>query len=466
MEQEEGQNGQFESFRDIIFHSPVFELRRCGEGNGLFDKELKAYKGLFQEDDEMDESYKSLMLCLTIKHEQIEPQKKRKDKGEEDDELLSCPPTKKERHEPRENRKDEENVNEHDGVRENAEEKHDPQYELFLKRFNGNDESRVVESEKDPLDDVADDEEDVSSEDEWAPERWRKLDTATKQNIGLQNEASDVEKQKVHDQEANETNSRLRRVTRSMKQTVVSSNLEKTKSSTDRESSNEVEEVEIEKLSAEEFRNALMSLSKSRDQAEKTAIEKRRPNKFSLPHKNVSANNFEEVGEDSDVEILDGDACLNGPFVPSTKYNGNVRLDSGPFRAFIFTCSMEDDDFPYVARSVSGDEYRKHVMDELNKPFDVTEYKRVQKDFKDGCYVDYHPDVGRKLTKYRYNRRKRLAILRGFFFWLQNITREGAFKPWKDGTCLAVEPQFPETSPHHTSGPSEGGEVIWKKVLD
>ncbi|KAL7155817.1 hypothetical protein ABFS83_03G101300 [Erythranthe nasuta] len=132
------------------------------------------------------------------------------------------------------------------------------------------------------------------------------------------------------------------------------------------------------------------------------------------------------VEEFEDVEILNGDAHLEkgimGSFVRSKKFHKSMREDGS-----------QDISDP------SG--FRARVLSVLKKPFDKAEYVRHQKAIEVGCYFDYYPDLGNKLKKYRYKKGKRLTILRGFFFWLQNLTQEGAFQPWKDRECLAVEPR-------------------------
>ncbi|KAH6782620.1 hypothetical protein C2S51_007913 [Perilla frutescens var. frutescens] len=128
-----------------------------------------------------------------------------------------------------------------------------------------------------------------------------------------------------------------------------------------------------------------------------------------------------------DVEILDiakfAEKGIMCPFVSSKKFHR----------------SMVEDDFP-EAVDVASDEFRKEVLMVLEKPFDKEEYTKYRKDIKLGSYLDYHSDLKRKLKKYRYRRGKCLVVLRGFFFWLENLTREGSFQPWTDQECLAVEP--------------------------
>ncbi|KAL3641207.1 hypothetical protein CASFOL_016175 [Castilleja foliolosa] len=142
---------------------------------------------------------------------------------------------------------------------------------------------------------------------------------------------------------------------------------------------------------------------------------------------------------DADVEILDNDAFRQNlsSFVPSNTYHKIMEDD-------IVECHN------FGNMSSAADVFRKKLMNVLIKPFDKDELKRLRDYIRDGSYYHYHPDLEKKMKKYRYKRGKCLNILRGFFYWLQKVSQEGAFKPWKDGRCLAVEPGPHEnsTSPH------------------
>ncbi|KAL2512068.1 Uncharacterized protein Adt_17668 [Abeliophyllum distichum] len=95
--------------------------------------------------------------------------------------------------------------------------------------------------------------------------------------------------------------------------------------------------------------------------------------------------------------------------------------------------------------------FRKQVINVLRKPYDRQEYDELRRAVKarkieesngDLCtgskrslgksYLDDYGDLHRMLKKFEKDRRKNLNILRGFFFWLEHKTMEGAFKPWKD----------------------------------
>ncbi|KAL8481948.1 hypothetical protein ACS0TY_028189 [Phlomoides rotata] len=124
------------------------------------------------------------------------------------------------------------------------------------------------------------------------------------------------------------------------------------------------------------------------------------------------------VSEVPEVEILDSTLFskqgILSPFVPSKR----------------FYDSLLDDDVENLA-------FREDVLKALRKPFDLKECNRLKEAIRP--YVDHYKDLKKRLQA-RYKQEKRLAIFRGFFFWLQNLTREGSFQPWNDRACLEVEP--------------------------
>ncbi|PHT33110.1 hypothetical protein CQW23_29447 [Capsicum baccatum] len=53
-------------------------------------------------------------------------------------------------------------------------------------------------------------------------------------------------------------------------------------------------------------------------------------------------------------------------------------------------------------------------------------------------YLDHYKDLHDKLKEFDNDNMKKLNILRGFFFWLQNLTQAGAFRPWTDPEWLSL----------------------------
>ncbi|PIN14115.1 hypothetical protein CDL12_13233 [Handroanthus impetiginosus] len=146
----------------------------------------------------------------------------------------------------------------------------------------------------------------------------------------------------------------------------------------------------------------------------------------------------------SDVEIIDRTSfCKKGNVNPSLM-NGDSILN----------CS---------SRTMQS-EFRHQVITLLRKPFNKDEYDKLwsevklrklenrHMDLRNGrerscstqkigkSYLDYYPDLRRRLRHFQDDKPKRLNILRGFFFWLQNLLQNGSFRPWEDAECLAVNP--------------------------
>ncbi|XP_048558533.1 ABC transporter F family member 4-like isoform X1 [Triticum urartu] len=59
------------------------------------------------------------------------------------------------------------------------------------------------------------------------------------------------------------------------------------------------------------------------------------------------------------------------------------------------------------------------------KYYDST-HERVQ------SYFDCHPDLAKQVRVESTSKPNQLALLRGFFFWMENITNEDQFRPWSD----------------------------------
>ncbi|KAG9447983.1 hypothetical protein H6P81_014111 [Aristolochia fimbriata] len=95
--------------------------------------------------------------------------------------------------------------------------------------------------------------------------------------------------------------------------------------------------------------------------------------------------------------------------------------------------------------------FEENLMVILNKPYNTKEHKELLREIS-ACkyvqkerrlrkrsvgyscerqgksYLDYYPDFAREFRI--ADPQRALTLLRGFFFWLQYLTQEGAFKPW------------------------------------
>ncbi|KAG8382244.1 hypothetical protein BUALT_Bualt05G0056700 [Buddleja alternifolia] len=137
--------------------------------------------------------------------------------------------------------------------------------------------------------------------------------------------------------------------------------------------------------------------------------------------------NYEKEGDDesvSEVQILDSAAFQTtgvlSSFVPSKRFD------------------KSDDDSKDLGGPSATDEFRKHILKVLKMPYNKEEHDRLREAVQ-GSYLNHYPDLGKKLEKHLYNRRKCLAILRGFFFWLQNVVQEGALDRGKMANASKYE---------------------------
>ncbi|KAL2347155.1 hypothetical protein Fmac_001155 [Flemingia macrophylla] len=107
--------------------------------------------------------------------------------------------------------------------------------------------------------------------------------------------------------------------------------------------------------------------------------------------------------------------------------------------------------------------FKEKLMEELKMPYceeehqrllnDITVRKRVQhhrdlrgrikiyeKNHLGMSFLDYSPDLAEKIEMANDDPPRVLNLLRGFFYWLKNLSHEGAFMPWEDESCLDVLP--------------------------
>ncbi|CAI8598947.1 unnamed protein product [Vicia faba] len=130
---------------------------------------------------------------------------------------------------------------------------------------------------------------------------------------------------------------------------------------------------------------------------------------------------------------------------------------------------VEDDDVEEIdmmhvdheVRSRKGAEFRERLMNEVNRPYCEEECNRLLQEFNlrkrvqkqkilrgvekiyegdhDGkSYHDHNLDLAKQIDAAGDNLPKVLRLLRGFFFWLTNLTDEGAFLPWRAPLDLDV----------------------------
>ncbi|CAJ1974782.1 unnamed protein product [Sphenostylis stenocarpa] len=111
--------------------------------------------------------------------------------------------------------------------------------------------------------------------------------------------------------------------------------------------------------------------------------------------------------------------------------------------------------------------FKEKLMEELRAPFCEEEYKRLlhditvrkpvqhhrdlrgrikiyDKHYLGKSYLDFNFDLAEKIKTARDDHPRVLNLLRGFFYWLKNLSHDGAFLPWRDPSCLDVLPQQSE----------------------
>ncbi|OIV97032.1 hypothetical protein TanjilG_19579 [Lupinus angustifolius] len=149
------------------------------------------------------------------------------------------------------------------------------------------------------------------------------------------------------------------------------------------------------------------------------------------------------------------------PSVKGKKIGEGVKTESDDdvlhIRTFVhcpvlnvrFLCGDNDE-----ANARKCTKYREKLMEELKKPYCQEEYERLFKDitvrkqaqgqrvlrgrtttYDEGhvskSYLDCHIDLKRKIHTAPDDYPKVLNLMRGFFYWLVNISHEGVFRPWR-----------------------------------
>ncbi|KAI9079689.1 hypothetical protein K1719_038310 [Acacia pycnantha] len=116
------------------------------------------------------------------------------------------------------------------------------------------------------------------------------------------------------------------------------------------------------------------------------------------------------------------------------------------------------------ARARKNTAFRDKLMDDLKRPFSEEEYRMLLKQlggkkpvqsqrvlrsctkrYDDNtrppkCFLDYHADLAKRIDSVRHDHPRVLNLLRGYFYWITNLSQEGSFLPWEDATCLEVLP--------------------------
>ncbi|XP_020221376.1 uncharacterized protein LOC109804039 [Cajanus cajan] len=150
----------------------------------------------------------------------------------------------------------------------------------------------------------------------------------------------------------------------------------------------------------------------------------------------------------SDLIVLEANQIHeNTPFVSSKAYDPSwFQTEKNP-----------RDNWQLSGKAHS--QFRRRLMNDLQRPYDQEECNRLlhevrQKRQKERhietrrgvvksyhtkgvnkSYLEMYPDLAKALVQFKQPERV-LFLLRGFIFWLQNLTHEGIFQPWLDQLCL------------------------------
>ncbi|KAL9446571.1 hypothetical protein AB3S75_014275 [Citrus x aurantiifolia] len=134
-----------------------------------------------------------------------------------------------------------------------------------------------------------------------------------------------------------------------------------------------------------------------------------------------------------------------------------VVLDHNPFsdeNDTLFVAIGDEDCREIITRS-SQYEFREKLKEILQKPYDRKECNRRRLEAScrkplehdgerldsDGkSYLDYYPDLAALIEQAHRDKPRILNLLRGLFYYLQNLSHEGQFKPWLDSECLSILP--------------------------
>ncbi|XP_052203269.1 uncharacterized protein LOC127808726 [Diospyros lotus] len=170
--------------------------------------------------------------------------------------------------------------------------------------------------------------------------------------------------------------------------------------------------------------------------------------------------------EDDDADLSDAEVLVGGNVSDFKKGNYN------PFESSKIRYSLMGKDKQQhlgITHTGSCSMYREKLMDKLSKPYDHNEYEKLlelineqkpksgrHRDLRGSAslksylmdeynpsYLEQHSDLKKKIDAVKRDRRKVLNLLRGFFFWVENLAHGDAFPPWLDPSCLEALPKIP-----------------------
>ncbi|XP_027332818.1 uncharacterized protein LOC113847752 [Abrus precatorius] len=166
----------------------------------------------------------------------------------------------------------------------------------------------------------------------------------------------------------------------------------------------------------------------------------------------------------SKTDSVDGGSNSSDPDLillePNQIYENTPFVSSKTYDASWFENKMNHGD-SWQFSAYDHSQFRRRLMQDLLRPYDQEECDRLlhevhQKRQKERhvetrrgvvksyrakgvnkSYLELYPDLAKAITGFKEPERV-LFLLRGFIFWLQNLTHEGIFQPWLDKSCLDI----------------------------
>lgn len=175
-----------------------------------------------------------------------------------------------------------------------------------------------------------------------------------------------------------------------------------------------------------------------------------------------------ELSDESVLEFMkfvkDGQHMVYAPsggkevvYTESDSDSEVVVFDHNPFsdgNDTLFVAIGDEGCREIITRS-SQYEFREKLKEILQKPYDRKECNRrmleascrkplehdgERLDSDGKSYLDYYPDLAALVDQAQRDKPRILNLLRGLFYYLQNLSHEGQFKPWLDSECLRILP--------------------------
>ncbi|RDX58930.1 hypothetical protein CR513_61947, partial [Mucuna pruriens] len=185
----------------------------------------------------------------------------------------------------------------------------------------------------------------------------------------------------------------------------------------------------------------------------------------------TNTSKIDKVDVDGDSNSSDSDLIL---LEPNQIHENTPFVSSKAYHSSWFETEMNPRD-SWQLSSCDHSQFRRRLMNDLQRPYDQGECDRLlhvvhQKRAKERhietrrgvvksyrtkgvnkSYLDLYPghdtiaieglilvtDLAKAIAEFKQPKMV-LFLLRGFIFWLQNLTHEGIFQPWVDKSCLMI----------------------------